>query len=146
MNPGVVSSAGARGLVQLMPATARMMAGQLGLAYEANRLTSDPAYNLQLGSAYLADRLVEFGNSHVLAFAAYNAGPGRVRTWLRKYGDPRSPGVDVVDWIEQIPFSETRNYVQRVLEGTQVYRVLLAGRGDRPKLTLMAEMLGRSTQ
>jgi len=146
MNPSVVSSAGARGLVQLMPATARMMARQLGLAYESHRLTSDPAYNLQLGSAYLADRLVEFGNSHVLAFAAYNAGPGRVRTWLRKNGDPRSPGVDVVDWIEQIPFNETRNYVQRVLEGTQVYRVRLAGRGDRPKLTLMAEMLGRNTQ
>jgi soluble lytic murein transglycosylase len=146
MNPGVVSSAGARGLVQLMPATAKMMARQLGLAYESRRLTSDPAYNLKLGSAYLADRLDEFGGSHVLAFAAYNAGPGRVRTWLRRNGDPRSPGVDVVDWIEQIPFSETRNYVQRVLEGTQVYRVLLAGRGDRPKLTLMAEMLGHSPQ
>ena len=146
MNPGAVSRVGARGLFQLMPATAKLVAGKLGIAYEPHRLLDDPAYSLKLGSTYLAEQLTRFSGSYVLAFAAYNAGPSRVRQWLRRNGDPRSPSIDVIDWIEEIPFRETHNYVQRVLESTQVYSVLLAGRGDRPKLTLMAEMLGHTTQ
>ena len=146
MNPGAVSRVGARGLFQLMPATAKLVAGKLGIAYEPHRLLDDPAYSLKLGSTYLAEQLTRFSGSYVLAFAAYNAGPSRVRQWLRRNGDPRSPSIDVIDWIEEIPFRETHNYVQRVLESTQVYRVLLADRGDRPKLTLMAEMLGHTTQ
>lgn len=117
-----ISHAGARGLMQLMPATARETAGKLGLGYSASRLTSDPAYNALLGSTYLAQQLDRYDGSLVLAAAAYNAGAGNVNKWLRANGDPRSSSVDVVDWIEQIPFTETRHYVQKVLGNYQVYR------------------------
>lgn len=130
-NAGAVSPAGARGLMQLMPATAQQVAGKLGLRHTQARLTADPGYNVQLGSAYLAEMIERFNGSYVLAVAAYNAGPGRVRQWLQRYGDPRAEGVDVIDWIETIPFNETRNYVQRVLEGLQVYRQRLGG-ADAP--------------
>ncbi len=118
---GAVSSVGARGLMQLMPATAKQVAKGLKIGYSPDRL-HDPSYNVQLGTNYLGDLLSSFNGSYVLSLAAYNAGPGRVRGWLREYGDPRSPEVDPIDWVETIPFSETRNYVQRVLESTQVYR------------------------
>ena len=116
-----VSHAGARGLMQLMPGTAREQAGKMGLGYDYYRLTSDPAYNVSLGSAYYARLLSMWGGNHVLAVASYNAGAGNVRKWVRAYGDPRQSGVDVVRWIERIPFMETRGYVQRVMENSVVY-------------------------
>jgi soluble lytic murein transglycosylase len=124
-NPQAVSSVGARGLMQVMPGTAKMMAGKLGVAYDAGRLTSDPLYNAKLGSAYLAGLVDEFGNSPVLVAAGYNAGPGRPRQWIAERGDPRRDDVDVVDWIEAIPFRETQNYVMRVAESYYVYRARL---------------------
>jgi soluble lytic murein transglycosylase len=143
MNSRVVSRAGARGVLQLMPATARMMAHRLGVTYEHARLTGDDAYNLRLGGAYLAGLLADFDGACALALAAYNAGPGRVRQWLRENGDPRDAAVDVVDWIELIPYSETRNYVQRVLEGLQVYRHLLADPAHPPRLRLAEDLVGK---
>ncbi|MGQ9371828.1 lytic transglycosylase domain-containing protein [Azospirillum sp. A39] len=126
-NPVIVSSAGARGLMQLMPGTAQLVARKLGVKHTVAKLTSDPQHNVRLGSAYIADLLDRFNGSHVLAIAAYNAGPARVSSWLDQYGDPRAQGIDVVDWMELIPFSETRNYVQRVLEALIVYRGRLQG-------------------
>src|SRR5205814_5518728 len=117
-----VSRVGARGLMQLMPATASFVANKLQLPFSADRLTADGIYNVLLGRAYLEQLIDDFGGSYGLAIAAYNAGPGRVRQWLRDYGDPRGGGIDMVDWIENIPIGETRNYVQRVLETLQIYR------------------------
>ena len=108
--------------MQLMPATAKRMAQSLDLEYETERLTEDPSFNIAVGRAYLARLLDRWGGEEVLTIASYNAGPTRVRQWVNEYGDPRDPDVDVVDWIEMIPYSETRNYVQRVMEGTYVYR------------------------
>lgn len=120
--PEAISRAGARGLMQLMPGTARAVAkGENVAGHNAERLF-EPAYNLRIGRSYLATLVDDFGGSYVLAAAAYNAGPGRAREWMRTYGDPRSPEVDVVDWIEAIPFEETRTYVQRVMENLHVYR------------------------
>jgi soluble lytic murein transglycosylase len=116
-----VSSAGARGLMQLMPATASEIANKLQLPFSSERL-ADGTYNVLLGRAYLESLIDDFGGSYALAIAGYNAGPGRVRLWLRDYGDPRGGKVDMVDWIENIPINETRNYVQRVLENLQIYR------------------------
>jgi soluble lytic murein transglycosylase len=115
------SHAGARGLMQLMPSTAREVAGKLGLSYELSALTSDPQYNITLGSTYFQQVLSYFNGSYPLAVAAYNAGPGNVNRWLRANGDPRTGAIDMVDWIEAIPIFETRNYVQRVLENAVVY-------------------------
>jgi soluble lytic murein transglycosylase len=122
-NAQAVSPAGAMGLMQLMPETAKQMGKQLKIAkFKESRLTADPKFNVTLGRAYL-DKLVDrFGGSYLLATAAYNAGPNRVRQWIDTYGDPRLADTDVVDWIESIPFDETRNYVQRVMENLQVYR------------------------
>jgi soluble lytic murein transglycosylase len=117
-----VSRSGARGLMQLMPATASSIANKMQLPFSAGRLTADGTYNLLLGRSYLETLIDEFGGSYALAIAAYNAGPGRVRQWLHDYGDPRGGNVDMVDWIENIPINETRNYVQRVLENLQIYR------------------------
>lgn len=116
-----VSSADARGLMQLMPGTARQVAERQGLSYTADALTSDPAYNIRLGSTYFQQMLSRFGGSYPLAIAAYNAGPGNVNRWIVANGDPRLPGADMLRWIESIPFSETRSYVQRVLENAVVY-------------------------
>lgn len=132
----VVSGAGARGLMQLMPATAKAMSGKLGLPYSRGKLTSDPAYNAQLGSAYLAQRIEEFGENYVLVSAGYNAGPHRARSWVEANGDPRLAGVDVVDWIEHIPFRETRNYVMRVMESLPVYRARLSGKVEPIRLSV----------
>jgi soluble lytic murein transglycosylase len=123
-DPGAVSDAGARGLMQLMPATAEGVADQLGISHSQTMLTSDPDHNMRLGTAYLSELLGGQGGSYVRAIAAYNAGPSRVYRWVEEYGDPTAPGADVIDWIEQIPYSETRNYVQRVLEALVVYRML----------------------
>ena len=116
-----VSHAGARGLMQLMPGTAQEQAGKLGYGYDYGRLTQDPAYNVMLGSSYFRRLLDQWGGNYVLAVASYNAGSGNVRKWVRNNGDPRGAGADIVAWIEDIPFSETRGYVQRVLENTVVY-------------------------
>ena len=121
------SDAGAQGLMQLMPATARHIAEVAGLPYDAKRLVNDPLYNAGLGTAYLARMLSHFDGSYLLAAAAYNAGPGRVDAWVETLGDPRKPGADPVAWIEEIPFTETRNYVMRVLEALHVYRARLNG-------------------
>jgi len=126
-DPRAVSHANARGLMQLIPPTARTTARSLGMTYQLASLTSDPEYNMTLGSAYLGGLIDDWGGSYVLAICSYNAGPGRAREWINDWGDPRRPGTDVVDWIELIPISETRNYVQRVLENVQVYRHRLAG-------------------
>ena len=117
-----ISNAGARGLMQLMPETALRVARRLKMPFSKNRLTRDPTYNLRLGQAYLADMLGEYDGSLILALAAYNAGPVRVERWLETYGDPGPSIYDAIDWTESIPFSETRNYVQRVLENLAVYR------------------------
>jgi soluble lytic murein transglycosylase len=120
-----VSRTGARGLMQLMPATAKSVAKSMQLPFSADRLLTDSRYNLTLGRAYLDGLLSRFAGSYVLSVASYNAGPGRIGEWIGNFGDPRTKGVDVVDWIESIPFAETRNYVQRVLENLQVYRIRL---------------------
>lgn len=130
-NTGAVSGAGARGLLQLLPGTARDMAKKHGLPYARQRLTSDAAYNAALGAAYLGEQLERFSGSYVLTFAGYNAGPRRAEEWVARHGDPRAQPVDnVVDWIERIPYAETRNYVQRVMENYQVYKMRLEGRFD----------------
>ncbi len=121
-DPAAVSHAGALGLMQMMPATARETARRAKLPFELERLTRDPLYSAQMGAAHLNDLIVEWRGSYVLSFAAYNAGSGNVKKWIAAYGDPRQPEVDAVDWVERIPFSETRNYVQRVMENLQVYR------------------------
>ena len=138
-NAAAVSPSGALGLMQLMPGTARDVAGKLGVPFIQDKLTRDPAYNVSLGSKYLADMLQRFGGSYELALAAYNAGPARVSRWLESIGDPRSGKIDMVDWIEMIPIRETRNYVQRIMEGVGVYRDRLNG----PFRTL-APAMGRS--
>ena len=120
------SPAGARGLMQLMPATAKKVARSLGLKYQRQRLHEDAEYNLRVGGAHIADLLAQYDGSRALALASYNAGPGRTSRWLREFGDPRGNEIDVVDWIEAIPFDETRNYIQRILETETVYRWLLS--------------------
>jgi len=121
-----VSSAGARGLMQMMPASAKIAAKQAKLPYRPGALLADTSYNMQLGMTEARGQLDRFGGSWVLATAAYNAGPNNIKKWLASNGDPRVS--DPIDWIEQIPFGETRNYVQRVLENTEVYRARLAGK------------------
>lgn len=137
-DPQAVSSAGALGLMQLMPGSARAIASVHGMRYSLSDITTDTKYNMQLGQAHLADFIAEWGGSYVLAAASYNAGDGNVRKWIGTYGDPRSLNVDPVDWIELIPFGETRNYVQRVLENTSVYRNRLAGSDQ--KLGILADL------
>ncbi|PZO01549.1 MAG: lytic transglycosylase [Hyphomicrobiales bacterium] len=121
-DPTAISHAGARGLMQMMPATARETARRANLPFDWPRLGRDALYSAQMGAAHLNDLLKEWRGSYILTFAAYNAGSGNVRKWIAAYGDPRHPDVDAVDWVERIPFYETRNYVQRVMENLQVYR------------------------
>jgi soluble lytic murein transglycosylase len=120
-----VSHANARGLMQMLPSTASRTAQRFKVPFHPNRLTEEPAFNAMLGAAHLGELMEETKGSLVMTFASYNAGGGRVREWVQAYGDPRKPGVDVVDWIERIPFYETRNYVQRIMENLQVYRARL---------------------
>jgi soluble lytic murein transglycosylase len=122
----VVSGAGARGLMQLMPATAKRVAKTLKIPYRRSKLTQDPAYNMRLGITYLTQMLDRYQGSRLLALAAYNAGPHRVDRWIKRFGDPRKPGVDPIDWAERIPFGETRNYVQRILEAVPIYDLRMA--------------------
>jgi soluble lytic murein transglycosylase len=137
-----VSSAGARGLMQLMPGTAREVAGRLGVSYDASRLTGDPQYNVLLGSTYFARLLDQWGGSYPLAVASYNAGAGNVQRWIRANGDPRTSSVSMIDWIEEIPFFETRNYVQRVLENAVVYDLLNPDRARSPAGDRLSYYLG----
>lgn len=134
-DPAARSKAGARGLMQVMPETAERMARETGLPFTLSRLTTDPGYNARLGTAYLAKLVEEFGPSIALVASGYNAGPGRPRRWIAEFGDPRAPGVDVVDWVETIPFEETRVYVMRVAESLVIYRALLRGSPGPIRLT-----------
>lgn len=130
-NPAAVSPADARGLLQLLPGTAKGVAKRYGIAYSAERLTSDAAYNATLGAHFLGEQISDFNGSYILTFIAYNAGPRRVDQWIQRYGDPRGRPIDeVVDWVERIPFSETRSYVQRVMENYQVYKTRLGQKAD----------------
>ncbi len=126
--PTAISAADARGIMQVLPGTAKDMAAEVGIAYDRERLTTDPAYNMALGSAYLEYLIGELGTSVALVAAGYNAGPRRARHWINDLGDPRSRRIDAVDWIEHIPFRETRNYVMRVAESVIVYRARLEGK------------------
>lgn len=131
--PDAVSHAGAKGLMQMLTSTARVTAKRAGVPFEERRLLTDPAFNAQLGSAHLADLMDDHNNSLILTFAAYNAGGPRVRQWIAAYGDPRRADVDPIDWVERIPFTETRNYVQRVAENLAMYRARF-GAPDAPAL------------
>ena len=126
-NQKTVSHAKAMGLMQVTPAAGRYVAKKFKVKFDAKKLLSAPVYNVQLGAAELGDLLSDFRGSYILAFVGYNAGRGRIRDWVARYGDPRDPKVDPIDWVERIPFSETRNYVQRVMENMQVYRVRFGG-------------------
>jgi soluble lytic murein transglycosylase len=138
-NPAAKSHAGARGLMQLMPATAKRTALRFGLGFDVERLTQDPSYNARLGALHLGELMEDWRGSHILAFASYNAGGGNVAKWIKSYGDPRSPHVDAIDWIERIPFYETRNYVQRVLENLHVYRHRLTPAQEEPAPSATAD-------
>jgi soluble lytic murein transglycosylase len=139
-----ISHAGARGLMQLMPGTARDTATKLGLSYNPSALTTDTDYNIMVGSTYFRHIYGIYG-SYPLAVAAYNAGPGNVNKWLRANGDPRLPGVDMVDWIEAIPIYETKNYVQRVLENAVVYDLMNPSRSRSSGANRISWYLGKST-
>ncbi len=134
-DPAARSPADARGLMQVLPGTARLMAGDLGLPYAEARLTTDPAYNARLGAAYLARLRAEFGPALTLVAAGYNAGPGRARAWIGEIGDPRREGADPIDWIERVPFAETRSYIMRVAEALVIYSARAAGRAGPVELT-----------
>ena len=141
-----VSRAGARGLMQLMPGTAREQAEKIGLSYDAPSLTTDTNYNIQLGSSYFQRMLNYYGGSYPLAVAAYNAGPGNVNKWIAANGDPRLPGGDIVRWIENIPIYETKNYVQRVLENAVVYDTLHPAQARMRGPAILSAYLGKSTK
>ncbi|WP_116089937.1 lytic transglycosylase domain-containing protein [Sphingomonas crusticola] len=140
-----LSPAGARGLTQLMPATAREQAGKLGLPWDPSRLTKDIGYNVMIGSSFFDRMLTYYSGSYVLAVASYNAGPGNVNKFIRANGDPRQPGVDVVDWVEAIPLTETRSYVQKVLENAVVYDLFNPARARTPEKDRLSYYLGKKS-
>ncbi len=139
-DPEAVSSAGAMGMMQVMPSAAKSSAKTAGLRYRPGDLLIDPQYNIQLGMIEFSSNYAKAQGSMVVAIAGYNAGPGNVRKWLAANGDPRDGKVDAIDWIEEIPFGETRNYVERVIENMEVYKNRLAGR-DMP-LTILTDVYG----
>lgn len=126
-NPNVVSPAKAYGLMQVTPDAGKYVTKKYGAAFDLNRLKNDSSYNATLGAAELGGLIEDYRGSYIMTFAGYNAGRGSVRKWIARYGDPRDPNVDAVDWVERIPFSETRNYVQRIMENLQVYRSRFGG-------------------
>ena len=136
-NPEIISHAGARGLLQVMPITARHICRDHKIKCDIPRLVTDTSYNAMIASAYIGDRKQEFSGSYVLTLAGYNAGPGRARQWMRRFGDPRTPEVDAVDWIETIPFEETRDYVKKVLSNIQMYRARL---GEPTPVRLVSDL------
>jgi soluble lytic murein transglycosylase len=136
-NPADWSSAHAMGLMQVTPVAARDTCKRFGCKYDVKRLKGDSPYNLQLGAAELGGVMQDYRGNYILAFAAYNAGRGRVQEWIERFGDPRDPKVDPIDWVERIPFMETRNYVQRVMENMQVYRTRF---GSNAPLTIETDL------
>lgn len=137
--PRAQSGAGAKGLMQMIDATAKRTAQQIGVAFDKSRLLDDPAFNAQLGAAHLGQLIADFRGSYIMTFAAYNAGPRRVKEWIEAYGDPRDPSIDPVDWVERIPFTETRNYVQRVTENLEIYRLRF---NDARPFAIQADLRG----
>jgi len=119
------SPAGAQGLMQLMPNTAKQVSRRIGKSYSVGKLTENPEYNVELGASYLQSLLEQYGGFYPLAIAAYNAGPANVSEWIKEFGDPRSKNVNLLDWIEEIPIYETRNYIQRVMESYYIYKLRL---------------------
>jgi peptidoglycan lytic transglycosylase len=140
-NPADLSAANAMGLMQVTPAAGRDTCKRFGCKYDVRRLKNDSPYNLQVGAAELGGLLEEYGGNHILAFAAYNAGRGRVQEWIKAFGDPRDEKIDPIDWVERIPFMETRNYVQRVMENMHVYRARL---GTKGRLTIERDLRGKA--
>ena len=140
-----VSHAGAQGLMQLMPGTAREQAGKLGISYMSANLTRDEHYNIRLGDAYFSRMMDYYGGSYPLAVAAYNAGPGNVNRWLRSNGDPRNGSIDWLRWIEEIPIFETKNYVQRVLENAVIYEHMNPGKVRYGGPKSITRFIGKST-
>ena len=130
-NPNAGSRVGAQGLMQIMPGTAKLIAREHGIAYKPNMLL-DPEYNVKLGAAHMGDLIADHGGSYVLTLVSYNAGPRRSREWIAEYGDFRTGQIDPIDWVESIPFQETRQYVQKVLQNLHVYRSRLAPKTVRP--------------
>jgi peptidoglycan lytic transglycosylase len=141
-DPYAVSHAGARGMMQLMVGTARDQAGKLNVGFDSYRLITDPSYNVMLGSAYFQHMLDVWNGNVPLAVASYNAGSGNAGKWVREFGDPRGQ-VDVVEWIEAIPFDETRSYVQRVIENSVVYDSLRSSQTQQTALHV-SRYLGKS--
>jgi soluble lytic murein transglycosylase len=133
-NTLTLSGAGARGILQVMPVTARHVCRDYKIKCDIPRLMKDPVYNTMMGSAYISDRMDEFSGSYVLTLAGYNAGPGRAREWIKEFGDPRDGKVDPIDWIHRIPFEETREYVQKVLSNIQIYRARLGDEANAVRL------------
>ena len=115
--------------MQIMPNTARAIARQHKVRYRLSALTADPSYNAMLGVAHLGDLINSYRGSYILTLVAYNAGGGRVRDWTREFGDPRHPDVDPIDWVERVPFTETRNYIKKIMTGLQIFRARLNGSG-----------------
>ncbi len=136
-NTRIVSGAGARGIMQVMPITARHVCRDYKIKCRIKDLLTDPEYNAKIASAYIADRTDDFAGSYILTFTGYNAGPGRTRQWLRTIGDPRDKRIEPLDWIYRIPFEETRKYTQKVLSNVQVYRARL---GEKKPLRLRRDM------
>lgn len=136
-NTGIVSGAGARGILQVMKITARHVCRDYKIRCNYRKLSTNESYNTRIASAYIGDRMGEFSGSYILGLAGYNAGPGRARQWIRQFGDPRAASMDPMDWIERIPFTETRKYVQKVLSNIQVYRARL---GEKRSLRLLQDL------
>jgi peptidoglycan lytic transglycosylase len=136
-NTSIVSGAGAKGLMQVMTITAKHICQDYKIRCRIDQLLKDEAYNARIGSAYLGDRMRDFKGSYVLTLSGYNAGPGRTRQWIKQFGDPRNPDMDPLDWIERIPFQETRAYVGKVLANIQIYRARL---GQQPALRLADDL------
>ncbi len=138
-NPADYSAANAMGLMQVTPVAAKDTCKRYDCTYDVKRLKNDTPYNLQVGAAEIAGVIQDYRGNLIMAFAGYNAGRGRVKEWVERYGDPRDPRVDPIDWVERIPFQETRNYVQRVMENLQVYRALFS-EGRTPPLMIEADI------
>jgi soluble lytic murein transglycosylase len=139
-DPGVVSHAGAMGLMQVMPGTGRDTAAALDIAYDEGRVLSDPAYNALLATSYIAGLNERFDGNVVLVSIGYNAGPRRASDWIERFGDPRQEDADgIIDWIEALPFTETRNYVMRVTESLAIYEAQLTG--ELPEIGLSERLL-----
>lgn len=130
-NPTAISKAGARGILQLLPTTAKALAKKYSITWSPKKLSSDASYNATLGAYFLSEQLERFNGSYILTLIGYNAGSRRVNEWIERYGDPRGQSLDkVIDWIERIPYTETRNYVMRVMENYEVYKARLTGKTD----------------